>query len=939
MSPTLFIAVETHVTSDINDGELSIFNYKIIRSNSTSRHSAGIAMYVDQSIKFEIINDVCYNLNNIIIVDILNGPFRGRWLIVYHSPNTAHNVFLDELIKVCEMYLSNGGTIYVVGDFNINCHQNNRVDTYKSRLIRIMSFYGLKLTVNKFTRVTENSKTLIDLVFTNNTTVTTSVSASNLIADHKSIILTKQTSSKKKIVKKIVTDRSSYSKVALNQRIVEKLNCQNGQVMSSQVMSSQFMSSQVTSGQVVPGQSMLQVSSLESKVKLVESVIKESVNEICFKKEIIVNYSNKWFDNSLKELRNQKNSLCLRAQILNTAEDWSEYRRVRNLFTQKSKVARNKMNRKIVSDLKHDPKQLWKALKKSYSDAPSHVIDKIEINDVTFNDPKTLANELNQFFVNSITELNSSIPTRPFTDRICNFNEWHSFELINMGQLMSILSRIKKKSGMDNVNIDVLRDSIESLGEDFLSIVNESLASGYCPVEWRKTTVVPIPKVQKPKVAEDLRPVNTIPIIDKVMQCIVREQLQTHIDDNNILTDFQSAFRSNHSCQTVINLILSEWKREVGDGKVIIAVFLDLKRAFETIDRNTMVKVLENYGVKGNVLNWFKSWLSNRTQQTKLNDEMSSSCSIDVGLPQGTPLSCVLFILYINAIFQIVRRSKIKLFADDTLCWVVADSSEVAQKVIELNQDLHQLSLFFESRKMKLNVTKTKYMVISQRNVNTLNVTPIVGGQLVERVYEMKYLGVIIDHKLKFDAHVQYVKKKLVKKINYLQRNKYMYDRNTKLMLYKSLVSPHIDYCSSVLFLINESQMRELQILQNRALRAILKCDFQTNIESMLRKLKLLDVKQRVYFNVLIIIHKLKLGILPTYLCQNLQYVRDSQPYSLRSNDRFRLPAVLSGQAQNSLMYKGVALYNNMMDTAETETFSSFKKNLIDYVKDNFRSH
>lgn len=225
------------------------------------------------------------------------------------------------------------------------------------------------------------------------------------------------------------------------------------------------------------------------------------------------------------------------------------------------------------------------------------------------------------------------------------------------------------------MNIDVFSDSMHTLGEMYLNIVNDSLMSGNCPVQWRKTIVTPIPKVPKIKKAEELRPVNTIPVADKVLQCVIREQLQKHIDENNILTDYQSVFRSKHSCETAINLILAEWKREIENKKVVIAVFLDLKRAFETIDRDTMVKVLESYCITGTVLEWFKSWLSHRTQQTRLNGELSSEFPIYVGLPQGTPLSCVLFSMYINSIVKVVKRSKIKLFADDTLNWIIATKS------------------------------------------------------------------------------------------------------------------------------------------------------------------------------------------------------------------------------------------------------------------------
>lgn len=132
--------------------------------------------------------------------------------MAYRSPSTSPKVFIDKLEEVCEQYLSGGGTIYIIGDFNINCHQSNRTDTtYKNKLIRLMNFYGLKLTINEFTRVTQTSKTMIDLLFTNNNTVVATVSDDDMIADHKSMIIKKQ-SVVKRIVKKLLSIGQSTQK-------------------------------------------------------------------------------------------------------------------------------------------------------------------------------------------------------------------------------------------------------------------------------------------------------------------------------------------------------------------------------------------------------------------------------------------------------------------------------------------------------------------------------------------------------------------------------------------------------------------------------------------------------------------------------------------------------------------------------------------------------
>lgn len=910
--PVILVTVETHVTSEVNSGEIELPGYQTLRSNSNSSHSAGVVVYVDDETKCDVVTDIVYDFNNILIFDIHNGPFRGRWLSLYHSPNNSDNVFIDRLDNACESHLNNCGTVFSVGDFNINCHHTNRVNTYKNRLIRVMSFYGLKLRVNKYTRVTSSSKTMIDLLFTNSTNVSVEVSDNDSVADHKNIIVKKQSTSSKKI-KKTVIDRSKYSCEALNRKILS-----HGQYSS-----------------------LLNCSQLDQKTKLFQSIVKQSVNELVSVKEIIVNYSNRWYKDQLKSLRLHKNNLNLTAQLLDTETDWSNFRVARNKFTNEMTKARNQDNKEVVEKLKSDPKKLWRHLKK-FNKEPDSKISEIVVGNRVIHDPTEMVEELNEYFVKSVTDLNQSIPSRPFTDTVCNFSVFSEFQLLDENSLRNVMKKIVKKSGIDNVNIDVLNHAMSTLGNQFLSIVNESLNTGHCPIQWRKTIVTPIQKVPKAKKVEELRAVNTIPIDDKVMQCIVRDQLQSHIDSNNIISDYQSAYRSHYSCETAINYIIADWKGELESGNIIVAVFIDLKRAFETIDRFIMLQVLDNVGVKGNVLSWFRSWLSQRTQHTKLNGKVSSEIDVNVGLPQGTPLSCILFALYINAIVSIIKHCKIKLFADDTLIWIIAkNKDDLIQKIFLLNEDLARVCMFFEVRKMFLNVSKTKFMIISGSSIQHVPIPVKLNGQSIERVWEMKYLGVIIDPQLKLDLNHQYVKKKMIKKISFLQRNRNRYYMHTKLLMYKSLIGPHVDFCSTVLFLATDTQLKELQVLQNRAMRAILNCGIRTSIETMLNRLKLLDVKQRIYFNVLIAVHKMKLGLLPPYLTQQLRYVGDVQPYGLRSNNRFRLPDY-TGQGQNSLFYKGVDLYNKMMrdeDDLAGLNIESFKRKLVIYVKDRFSSH
>lgn len=179
-----------------------------------------------------------------------------------------------------------------------------------------------------------------------------------------------------------------------------------------------------------------------------------------------------------------------------------------------------------------------------------------------------------------------------------------------------------------------------------MNLINESLETGYFPDEWKMTTVHPIPKIGKTIKAEEHRPINTMPIDEKIIETIVKNELIKYIERCKLLYKNQSAFRKNHLCETTMNYLLHNINMSLDNDEFTVIVFLDLKRAFETVDRNLLLKKLESFGIKGNELDWFGSYLKNRRQRTKYKNTMSDEIDVPIGIPQGTPLNVLLFMLY-----------------------------------------------------------------------------------------------------------------------------------------------------------------------------------------------------------------------------------------------------------------------------------------------------
>lgn len=293
-----------------------------------------------------------------------------------------------------------------------------------------------------------------------------------------------------------------------------------------------------------------------------------------------------------------------------------------------------------------------------------------------------------------------------------------------------------------------------------------------------------------------------------------------------------------------------------------------------------------------------------------------------------------MFLLYINDIAECLKFAHVNLFADDTLLHIT--TTDLEDGILKMNSDLENIFKWLNQNKLKINVTKSKWMIVCQNRVANVN-SILLNNVEIERVKTIKYLGVIIDDHLKFQDHLNAIKKKISSKIYLLARIRKKINLNVAKMIYLSTIQVHFDYCSSVLFLCNKQQLHTLQKLQNRALRVILTCPKSTNCQKMLDCLNMLNVSQRIEMNVLCIIYKLKNNMLPSYLSENLTYVHDIyNTMTLRNASNFRLPSFKKTSSQNNLFYKGLHKFNCLPTTIKTcINLKNFKSKLTTHLKQN----
>lgn len=340
---------------------------------------------------------------------------------------------------------------------------------------------------------------------------------------------------------------------------------------------------------------------------------------------------------------------------------------------------------------------------------------------------------------------------------------------------------------------------------------------------------------------------------------------------------------------------------------------------------------MRKYGIKGKEYKWFVSYLHDRKQRTRVNQTLSDAIEVELGVPQGSVLGTLLFLFYINDMADDLEYAKLALFADDALLYIAAET--VDECVRRMNMDLAKLAEWLKSNKLKLNAEKTKVMSINCE----IGADIVIDGEIIEQVDEIKYLGVVIDRELNFKSHINYISKKIAKKVGFLSRIRKRISTLSAIKIYNTMIKPHFEYCSTVIFMGTDEMKSRLQKMQNRAMRVILLCNKLTPIKDMLGSLKWLSVNQRTIMNVLIFIFKIKNGLLPKYLSTHIRYVGEVQPFRLRNARDFRLNTYKNKKTQNMLIYKGLKLYNEIPNNIKAEgNFKRFKSELITYIKIRF---
>ena len=515
-------------------------------------------------------------------------------------------------------------------------------------------------------------------------------------------------------------------------------------------------------------------------------------------------------------------------------------------------------------------------------------------------------NYLDKLFTSSISFLNSTGNTPLFT-----------FQPIAVEEVERAFLDLDASSaaGVSNIDSCILVACIDELKIPITDLFNLCLTTGEIPNEWKVAYVTPIYKGSGSMAdLNNYRPISILPPIAKIFERLMSVRIREFFESNKLLTSNQYSFREGLSCELSLNTMIDGWKQSLDNRKFVISLFLDLSKAFDTIDHSLLLQKLKYYRFNNQALLLIKNYLSNRYIITKINGSFSNPIEVKVGVPQGSVLGPLLFIIFMNDICHLPIKTDINLFADDLTVTSVGSTVSIALE--QLTEDLKIVSEWIKHNRLVINWKKTHAMLF---NFNTThhkfdyrNCDLFFDGIKIEFLEHTRILGVIIDHNLDFNEHIKQTCNKVNGKTRQLQKSAFMFGCNFKTTLFKSFILSKFDYCSTV-FINNIFFYTDSKLVRcfNSSLKRLLNIEISFVTPSfqlsMLKKIHLLPLKLRLIVRFATFVHNLIMRNGSTILAKRI--LDHKQHGQLRSS--FTLPQFNTHHSQYSFTTVAIKFLNS----------------------------
>jgi hypothetical protein len=545
---------------------------------------------------------------------------------------------------------------------------------------------------------------------------------------------------------------------------------------------------------------------------------------------------------------------------------------------------------KIFTKHKFDSKKTWELIhtilnnKNRLKEFPEY----FKVNEEKIYDEKTIAEKFNSFFANIGSDLaakihsnsNKSINDFLTEDWQCKFN----FMPVNALDIKKVIKKLpnKNSSGHDDLSNKLIKHITEALAEPLSLIVNQSFCTGIFPDLLKLSKVIPIFKKDDDFIFTNYRPISLLPVISKIFEKISYLQLYDYLIQNNLIYNGQHGFRTRHSTETAAYELIDRVNNSLDNGLLPVAVYLDLSKAFDTLDHTILLTKLKYYGLQNKTLSWFYSYLSNRYQYTVYKDSSSPILPLSTGVPQGSILGPLLFLIYVNDICKSSDKLDMILYADDTTILFPLSPATLHADINILNMELASIHEWLLLNKLSLNIGKTKYMLyhLPQRHIDFSQLPSIhINNINITRSKEFNFLGLTINENLNWKPHIDKISNKLARVCGIMKRMQKTLPPYVLRTIYNSLFLPHLNYC----VLAWGNSCSRVVKLQKKAIRYINNSKYNAHTSPLFKLNYLLKISDIYTLQSLKFYFKYNKEDLPHYFSTIFHPISNNNPYNTRN--------------------------------------------------------
>lgn len=773
-NPHVVVITETWLHSEICDQDLVPPAYEMYRRDRASR-GGGVAVLVKTGINVTRLPDADNTESVCLRLSLFNKSFI--LYAVYRPPNSLPD-YLFNLKTHMETYINQ--KLIVTGDFNLpNIDWSQMQSTSDSLnaniLFDIMMSHNLAQIVQQPTRVGNASSSLLDLVFMHRSILDSCVCVEPGLSDHDMVTV-------------------SFP-----------LHCSrsNSPPKSKQVKN--FSRANDTDIQDYLEFEFVNFDGDDA------AVLWDKFKKLCFHciERFVPNKTKKppkftpWITRPIIQMKRKAKRYQKKGASAHVLKE------IRSSLSEAIKSAKNfYFNVKLPNFIKEDPQKFWNFIRDRKSS-----VNRIMFNGTIIEDPLAIAKKFNDYFHSVFSA--STLPVSISIDASDS-----DPNLISFDGVLNLILRLKVKSspGPDNIPNAFLRRYAEILAKYLVVIFRASISSATLPFDWKLARVLPFVKKGDPQCIPNYRPISMTSACCKMLEHIIATRINSFLDDNHILSSFQHGFRKRFSTVTQLVSVVHHIASVLDKAGQVDVLFLDFSKAFDRVPHNKLIEKLQTIGLPNYLVSWVSAYLNGRKQYVDVCGQTSPHLPVDSGVPQGSVLGPLLFLIYCNDIVSVITDPvKIRLFADDCIIFTDVHSPD---DQIALNTALSNILLWCDKWGMVLNFDKSVFLRISNKK-NPLQFSYSSYSQPLKEVSQYKYLGLTITNKLSWNAHIADVSSSAFRKLCLLRHKLRDAPSQVKLLAYNTLIRPKLEYACIVWDPHTKSNIYSLEKIQRRAVRFI----------------------------------------------------------------------------------------------------------------------